>query len=85
MVLAGTAADILRNRPLVILVLGSVQVFCYAVLVVFPSNDTFVLAIYYIASAYGAIAPLLSSWLNTVCGGDKQVRALSTAFMISIG
>lgn len=43
------------------------------------------MAVYYLSSTYRAIGPLISAWLNSSCGGDKQMRALNTSLMISVG
>lgn len=48
------------------------------------SSDT-IMAAFYVSSAYGAIGPLMGSWLNSCSGGDKVLRALSSALMSSIG
>ena len=85
MILSASIMDKTKNPPLVILGLALVQLYAYIVFYLWSSNDHFIMATYYLCSAYGAIAPLISAWLNSCCGGDKQLRALSTSLMISVG
>lgn len=85
MILSGMVADYLNNRALPIFVLSVFQLFGYIVFLVWSSNEAFIMAVYYITSAYGAIGPLISGWLNSSCGGNKQLRAITTALMISLG
>lgn len=85
MILSALVMAKTRNPPLVILALGLVQLFAYIIFYVWPTNGPFIIAVYYLCSAYGAIPGLISSWLNSCCGGDKQLRALSTSLMISVG
>ena len=68
-----------------IFILGSVQLFGHIVLLVWPKSEAFLMAAYYLTSAYSAISPLIAAWLNSACGGYKQLRAITTALMISIG
>lgn len=85
MITSGIIADYLENRALPIFVLCIFQLFGYIVFLVWSSNESFIMAVYYITGAYGGIGPLISAWLNSSCGGNKQLRALATAMMISIG
>jgi ACS family pantothenate transporter-like MFS transporter len=85
MILSATLVDKYKARSMIFLGLGSVQLFAYIVFLVWSTNDAFMMAVYYLCSAYGAIAPLISASLNSSCGGDKQLRALATSFMISVG
>lgn len=85
MCLGSFVADYTQSISFVILGLGTVQLFGYIVLAVWPTNDAFVMAAYYLISAYSAISPLISAWLNSSCGGNKQLRAITTSLMISIG
>ncbi|KAL2402444.1 MFS transporter PfmaC [Exophiala dermatitidis] len=78
-------ADNFQCIPLMIVVLGCVQLFGYISLLVWSTNEAFMLSVYYLTSAYSAISPLISSWLNSSCGGNKHLRAVSTAMMISVG
>lgn len=82
---SAVVVDQTHNPPLVLLGLGLVQLFAYSVFFVWPNNDRFMMTVYYLCSAYGAIGPLISAWLNSSCGGDKQLRALTTSLMISVG
>lgn len=85
MILTGMAADYLNNQALPIFIMCIFQIFGYIVFLVWSSNEHFIMAVYYITSAYGAIGPLISGWLNSSCGGNKQLRAVTTSMMISIG
>lgn len=85
MIFSAAVMDKIQNLPLVILPLGLLQLFAYIVFYVWSNNDHFMMAVYYLCSAYGAIAALISAWLNSSCGGDKQLRALTTSLMISVG
>lgn len=85
MIISAIIADRLRNNAIPIFVLGIVQLYSYIIFLVWSSNDNVMKSTYYIASAYGAISPLLGAWLNSSCGGDKQLRAFTTSLMISVG
>lgn len=86
LLLSSSLADFLQLRAPIIAVLGSIQLFGYIVFYIWPGqNSAFMMAVYYITSAYGAISPLISAWLNSSCGGDRELRALTTSLMISIG
>ena len=85
LLVSSTVADKSQNRAIVIVCLAAVQLFGYIVFLVWSNNDAFMMAVYYLASAYGGIPPLIGAWLNSSCGGDQQLRAISTALMISIG
>ncbi|KAF4340444.1 major facilitator superfamily transporter [Fusarium beomiforme] len=85
MLLSAFVADNYQNRALPICILGFVQLFNYIVLLVWPSSEAFLMTAYYLASAYSALSPLISAWLNSSCGGKKQLRALTTGLMIAIG
>ncbi|EWG54142.1 hypothetical protein FVEG_17254 [Fusarium verticillioides 7600] len=85
MLLSAFIADRFQNRALLICIPGCVQLFSYIVLLVWPDNKSYVMAAYYLASAYSALSPLISAWLNSSCGGKKQLRALIMGLMISIG
>lgn len=85
LLLSSTLADFLQVRAPIIAVLGTFQLIAYIIFYVWSSNIALITGFYYICSAYGAISPLISSWLNSSCGGDRQLRALTTSLMISIG
>lgn len=72
-------ADFLKNHSWVIVSMSLVRLFAYIVFQIWLSKDHFIMAVFYLASAYGAIAPLLSGWLNLVCGGNKHLRAQGTS------
>ncbi|CAG8925386.1 unnamed protein product [Penicillium salamii] len=85
LLLSSTLADFLQVRAPIIAGLGTIQLIAYIIFYVWSSNIALITGFYYICSAYGAISPLISSWLNSSCGGDRQLRALTTSLMISIG
>ncbi|KAH8705509.1 major facilitator superfamily domain-containing protein [Talaromyces proteolyticus] len=85
MILSATLVDKYQTPALVFLGLGLVQLFAYIVFLVWSTNDAFMMAVYYLCSAYGAIPPLISASLNLSCGGDKQLRALTASLMVSAG
>lgn len=83
--LSATAADVLDNRALPMAVMAIVQLLCYVVFLVGSKNYSLRFASYYLASSYNSLSPLLASWLNCSCAGDKQLRSFISAFMISVG
>ncbi|KAE8388716.1 major facilitator superfamily domain-containing protein [Aspergillus alliaceus] len=85
MLVSSALVDKTQNPPLVLLGLGLFQLYAYVAFLVWPTNEAFMMATYYLCSAYGAISPLVGAWLNSSCGGDKQLRALATSLMISVG
>lgn len=85
MLLSSMLADRYQAHSWVIVGLSTVTLFAYIVFWVWSSNIHLIMAAYYVGSAYGAVAPLISAWLNSCCGGDKQLRALTTSLMFSIG
>lgn len=85
MLLGSFTADYLQNSSVVIVALAAVQLIGYIVFCVWPASANAILAAFYVTSAYGGIAPLMGSWLNSCSGGDKVLRALSSALMSSTG
>lgn len=88
LLLSSSLADFLQLRAPIISALGLIQLFGYIVFYIWPGHgqtSAFMMAVYYITSAYGAISPLISAWLNSSCGGNRELRALTTSLMISIG
>ncbi|KAE8141391.1 major facilitator superfamily domain-containing protein [Aspergillus pseudotamarii] len=85
MLLSALVVDRTHNPSLGLFGLGVVQLFSYIVFLVWSSNNSLMMAAYYLCSAYGAMGPLISAWLNSSCGGDKQLRALTTSLMMSLG
>lgn len=85
MLIASWTSDYYRNPSIVIVALGTVQLFCYIVFAVWPNNNDFIMAAFYICSAYGAIGPLIGSWLNSSCGGDRTLRAFTSGLTSSVG
>ncbi|EKV21290.1 Major facilitator superfamily domain, general substrate transporter [Penicillium digitatum] len=85
LLISSTLADYLKMRAPIICFLGLLQLAAYIVFHIWSTNNSLITGMYYLCAAYGAISPLISSWLNSCCGGDRQLRALSTSLMISIG
>ncbi|CAG7918511.1 unnamed protein product [Penicillium olsonii] len=85
MLLAACVADAIGNRSIVICVCASIQLTTYAVLAAWPANEHAVMAMFFLASAYGGIAPLISAWLNSCCGGNRELRALASSLLFSLG
>lgn len=85
MVTTGYVADKLGRRGPFCFVVGCLLTFCYAVHNVSSANDKLRMAAFVLTGCYGCYTPLLAGWLNSVCGGDKHLRAFSMAFMVSVG
>ncbi|RAH65874.1 MFS general substrate transporter [Aspergillus aculeatinus CBS 121060] len=85
LLISSTLADFLNVRAPIIAFLGLAQLTAYVVFYVWSENVPLMMGMYYLCSAYGAVSPLISAWLNSSCGGDRQLRALTTSLMISIG
>lgn len=85
MILSSFTADYLQDTSVVIAALAVVQLIGYIIFCVWPASESTIMAAFYVSSAYGAIGPLMGSWLNSCSGGDKVLRALSSALMSSIG
>lgn len=83
--ISSTAADVLDNRALPLATMAIVQLLCYVVLLVGTTSTSLRFAAYYLGMSYNSLSPLLASWLNCSCGGDKQLRSFLSAFMISVG
>jgi len=43
------------------------------------------MAAYILSGCYGCFSPLLAGWVNSLCGGDQQLRAFTLAWMVSFG
>ncbi|KAK7533544.1 permease of the major facilitator superfamily [Phyllosticta paracitricarpa] len=85
MVGSGAASDLIGSRAPVMAFVGSVMTFCYVVYVVWPTSTALKMAAFFLQGSYGCFSPLLSGWVNSLCGGDNQLRAFVMAFMMSIG
>lgn len=83
--LSATVADVLDNRALPLAAMALVQLLCFVALLVDQHNKSLRFAAYYLGMSYNSLSPLLASWLNCSCGGDKQLRSFISAFMISVG
>ncbi|KKY15714.1 putative major facilitator superfamily transporter [Diplodia seriata] len=85
MTTTGIAADSLGTRAPVTLVVGSLMTLSYVVYVIWPSSTALKMAAFFLQGCYGCFSPLLSGWLNSLCGGDRQLRAFTMAIMMSVG
>ncbi|KAL1640896.1 hypothetical protein SLS58_006512 [Diplodia intermedia] len=85
MTTTGLAADALGTRAPVTLVVGSLMTLSYTVYVIWPSSTALKMAAFFLQGCYGCFSPLLSGWLNSLCGGDRQLRAFTMAAMMSVG
>lgn len=85
MIISATVADRLQNSSLMIGVLSSIQLFCYIIFAIWPADIGLLFVAYYMCAAYFGVEPLLGGWLNQACGGDRQLRAMSTSLMVSMG
>ncbi|XEV01354.1 hypothetical protein FSHL1_006641 [Fusarium sambucinum] len=85
MFLSAYVADLLGTRTPIIGFLACIQLTIYAVLAAWPENEDALMAMFFLGSANAGIAPLISGWLNSCCSGNKELRALSSGLMFSIG
>lgn len=85
MLLVAYVADISGYRVPIICFLALIQLTTYTVLAVWPANEQVLMAVFFVGSAYGGIGPLVSGWLNSCCGGNKELRALASSLMFSLG
>ncbi|CEJ87145.1 hypothetical protein VHEMI04319 [[Torrubiella] hemipterigena] len=83
--LSSTVADLLDNRALPFFLMAFVQLLCYVVFYVNTSDHSLRLAAYYLATSYNSLSPLLASWINCSCSGNRQMRAFISAMMVSVG
>ncbi|EKG18412.1 Methyltransferase type 11 [Macrophomina phaseolina MS6] len=82
---SGIASDIIGSRAPVMLFVGILMTFCYAIYVIWPSSTGLKMAAFFLQGCYGCFSPLLSGWVNSLCGGDNQLRAFTMAMMMSVG
>lgn len=66
-------------------VVGILMTFCYVIYVIWPSRTGLKMAAFFLQGCYGCFSPLLSGWVNSLCGGDNQLRAFTMAMMMSVG
>lgn len=85
MVTSGYAADKIGRRGPVCLVVGSLLTFCYIILTIWDVPTGLKMAVYIIAGCYGCFTPLMAGWINSVCGGDQQLRAFLLGWTTSFG
>ncbi|KAJ0426593.1 alpha/beta-hydrolase [Aspergillus carlsbadensis] len=87
MISTGYTIDILgpKRRGAICAAVGSLLIFCYAVMVAWDVPDRLKMAAFILAGCYGCYTPILAGWCNSVCGGDQQLRAFVLAFMVSLG
>ncbi|KAL2830484.1 major facilitator superfamily transporter [Aspergillus cavernicola] len=74
-----------KGRGAVCFVVGCLWTFCFAVLTVWDVPEKLKMAVFILCGCYGCFTPLLAGWVNSVCGGDQQLRAFVLAFMVSLG
>ncbi|OJK01318.1 hypothetical protein ASPACDRAFT_115961 [Aspergillus aculeatus ATCC 16872] len=74
-----------RGRGPVCFAVGCLLTFCFAVLTAWDVSEQFKMAMFILSGCYGCYTPLLAGWVNSVCGGDQQLRAFVLAFMVSLG
>ncbi|KAF2086297.1 MFS general substrate transporter, partial [Saccharata proteae CBS 121410] len=82
---SGFASDIIGSRAPAMGFVGTVMTFCYVVYAIWPASTSLKMAAFFLQGCYGCFSPLLSGWVNTLCGGDNQLRAFTMAMMMSIG
>ncbi|KAL5343570.1 alpha/beta-hydrolase [Aspergillus crustosus] len=74
-----------KGRGAVCAAVGCLWIFCFAVLTAWDVPDKLKMAAFIICGCYGCFTPLLAGWVNSVCGGDQQLRAFVLGFMVSLG
>ncbi|KAL3474794.1 permease of the major facilitator superfamily [Aspergillus californicus] len=74
-----------RHRGKVCFGVGCLWTFCFAVLTAWDVPEKLKMAVFILCGCYGCFTPLLAGWVNSVCGGDQQLRAFVLAFMVSLG
>ena len=47
-------------------------------LAAWPANRHSLMGMFFVTGAYGGIAPLMSAWLNSYCGGNRELRVLAS-------
>ncbi|KAF2163221.1 hypothetical protein M409DRAFT_68536 [Zasmidium cellare ATCC 36951] len=84
---ASIIADWSRKPGLVIIGFGILQIYGYAVFAAWPGHDrAWLMSTYIIAgSGYSTIGPIVYGWAGSSCGGDKQLRAVTTAMITTMG
>ncbi|CAG8950622.1 hypothetical protein HYFRA_00002831 [Hymenoscyphus fraxineus] len=85
MIGTGFISDKIGKRGPVCAAVGIILTFCYIVLTIWNVPSGLKIFAYCLAGCYGCISPLLAGWVNSVCGGDSQLRAFTLAFMGSFG
>ncbi|KAB2575634.1 Pantothenate transporter liz1 [Lasiodiplodia theobromae] len=85
MVGSGLASDIIGSRAPVTFFVGLLMTFCYVIYVIWPTSTGLKMAAFFLQGCYGCFSPLLSGWVNSLCGGDNQLRAFTMAMMMSVG
>jgi ACS family pantothenate transporter-like MFS transporter len=85
MIGSGYAADAIGSRAPVTAVVGGLLTFCYIILTIWNVPAGLKMAAYILSGCYGCFSPLLAGWVNSLCGGDQQLRAFTLAWMVSFG
>ncbi|EED17016.1 allantoate permease, putative [Talaromyces stipitatus ATCC 10500] len=75
MVSTGIVIDRLGKFSPVCFAVGCLLTFCYAVFTAWPASKSLKMAAFLLSAG----------WVNSSCGGDQQLRALTLAFMVSVG
>lgn len=85
MVGTGFISDKIGKRGPVCLAVGSLLTFVFIIFTIWDVPSKLKMAAFFLSGCYGCFTPLLAGWINSVCGGDQQLRAFSLAFMASFG
>jgi ACS family pantothenate transporter-like MFS transporter len=85
MLTSGYASDKIGSRGPVCIVVGIILSFCYIILTIWDTPNGLKMAAFFLTGCYGCFSPLMAGWVNSVCGGDQQLRAFTLAFMGSVG
>ncbi|KAH8422532.1 uncharacterized protein LDX57_000286 [Aspergillus melleus] len=85
MISTGYLSDKLGRRNIVCFGVGCMLTFCYIILTIWDVPHKLKMAVFILTGSYGCYTPLLASWVNSICGGDQQLRAFTLGFMVSFG
>jgi ACS family pantothenate transporter-like MFS transporter len=85
MISSGYVSDKLGSRGPVCFAVGCLLTFCYVIYTVWDVPSGLKMAVFILTGCYGCYTPLLAGWVNSVCGGDQQLRAFVLGFMVSVG
>lgn len=85
MISSGYASDKLGRRGPVCFAVGCLLTCCYTIYTIWSVPKALKMAAFILTGCYGCYTPLLAGWVNSVCGGDQQLRAFILGFMVSVG